>query len=167
MSSLSTSEKGKYWRRIGVTVHMGPLLLNNDKTLRLLFHTCSLASHTQVLAEQCNKFTHYMALPLELLRPGTCYSMILEKWQLNDFSPFDSVVVNFWPTLGSRHVFPPSELPEDTNNKSHPSNSSQSIIQLFSRSFLLPRKQLSRGYSSFREHHRPRLVLLSWLGRPL
>lgn len=38
----------------------------NNETLRQLFRTRSLASHTQVLSEPCNKVTHNTALPLEL-----------------------------------------------------------------------------------------------------
>ena len=60
---------------------------------------------------------------------------------------------------------PSSQPPKDTNNKNHPSISSkhvsQSIIWLFPRSFLLPRNQLSRGYSFFPKHRRPKSVLPS------
>jgi len=90
---------------------------------------------------------------LNFLRQGLISPLSLYLWSLEKEEADGAyVVVNFWPTPGSRQVSPPLEHAEDTNNKSHLSNSLQSIIWLFPRPFLLPRNRLSRGYSSFREH---------------
>ena len=55
----------------------------NNETLRQLFRTRSLASHTQVLSEPCNKVTHDTALPLELPVPDPP-AMLLYTFYLLD-----------------------------------------------------------------------------------